>query len=180
MKKSAATLFMLVVSQCALLACVATAQTTDPKIAAPVYHSDCAMVHLRDTDSSNMTQAERIAAEENALFEALDENRECNTKALASGQQAVSSAAQQGNGTGGPAIDATAQQGSQDGNQNAEQQQDTNQVISTNTGEGGAATGVNGAEVTVCQISRENLAASTTPEDKTFWQQEVLKNCSGN
>lgn len=164
-------------SQWGVVACAATAETEPEK--APVYYSDCSMVHLRNTDASNMTREERIAAEEAALFDALDENRECNQKALTSSQQAVTAAASsQGSGAGDAS--ASHQQGTNNATQSNDNTQQNEQVISSNSGQGGAATGVNGAEITVCQISQENLAAATTPEDKTFWQQEVAKNCGKN
>lgn len=181
MAKSNSLIFWSVIclSQISMVACASTEQKDSKP--APVYFSDCGVVNLQTTDGGNMTREELIAAEENALLDALDENQQCNEKALAGGQQAVASA---GNGAGGSQGSGTANgNGQPNGNvqqssQNNANSQQNQQVITANSGVGGAKTGVNGQEITVCQISRENLAAASTPEDKTFWQGEVDKNCN--
>lgn len=169
-----------------LTACASTEEKAEVKPAA-VYYSDCSVVNLQSADGANMTRDELIAAQENNLYDALDANRECNEQALKAGQQAVAAASPPG-GQG-----ETGQHG---GTQPQTQGSDANgtvtngtaqtespiseileQISQSNTGNGGGATGVNGEEVTVCQISRDNLAAATTPEDKAFWQTEVDKNC---
>ena len=165
-----------------LVACASTNNQKENK-SAPVYFSNCGAVSLEATDGRNMTREEQIAAEEAALFDTLDENHECNQQALQSGQQAVTAAAGSGNGAERQSgDDGTGQaQGEQGRNgQNASNQtvqQNEEQIISSNSGHAGGQSGVNGQEITVCQISKENLKASTTPEDQRFWQGEVDKNC---
>ena len=84
--------FFLVVgfSQITLSACATTEQQTAQS--APVYYSDCGQISLDGKDGRNLTREELIAAEEQALFDALDASSECNKKALNAGQQAVTAA----------------------------------------------------------------------------------------
>lgn len=187
-KKLMIVLSFVMLSQAFIVACAATGEK-ETKDSSEVYYSNCGVVNLQGADGMNMTKEERIAAEENTLFDALDENSECNKKALVTGQQAVTAAgaASAGGNAGDNSGSAGNNSGSagNSGQQSADtsnpnshtNQQHTEQVISSTSGVGGNKSGVNGQEITVCQISRENLAASTTPEDKTFWQSEVDKNC---
>ena len=171
---------LICLSTVSMVACAATEQ--DTRQPAPVYFSDCSLVNLQGADGRNMTREELIAAEENTLLEALDDNSECKQKALTAGQQAVS-AVGSSQGQGG-AIGAQ-NNGSRQSNgatgqplQNNHAQQQTQQVIRAGSAMGGGKTGVQGKEITVCQISQENLAAATTSEDRKFWQGEVDKNCN--
>ena len=179
---------LLSLSSVAITACATTEKNDTNKTSGPVYFSDCGMVNLKTSDASQMTKAERIAAEDAALLDALEDNSECNQQALVSGQKSVSAAASAVSGeqtqtantpqSGSMANAGEPNNASVGQNPNATStQQQTAQIISGTTGSGGAETGVNGQEITICQISRENLAAATTPEDKTFWQGEVSKNC---
>lgn len=182
-------LSFVMLSQTSVVACASTAEKEESK-ASTVYYSNCGVVNLEGTNGINMTKEERIAAEENTLFDALDENNECSKKALVTGQQAVTAAgaasggSNGNNGSGGnngqhntDGQHQSSGESNHDPNSQTNQQQ-TEQVISSTSGVGGDKSGVNGQEITVCQISRENLAASTTPEDKAFWQNEVNKNCN--
>ena len=65
--------FFLVVgfSQITLSACATTEQQTAQS--APVYYSDCGQISLDGKDGRNLTREELIAAEEQALFDALDD-----------------------------------------------------------------------------------------------------------
>lgn len=61
-----------------------------------IQFQDCTYIDFGEIDYSTMTEAEKIQAMDNALFDALDNTEECMKSAITSGAQGVASASNSG------------------------------------------------------------------------------------
>ena len=147
-----------------------------------IQFQDCTYIDFGETDYSTMTEAEKIQAMDNALFDALDNTEECMKSAITSSAQGLASAANSGgenSGTQGQNASAqdlgeesTQAQQNISNNDGTQTGTDTSSLSKKSVG-GPAQSGSSG----VCDAVYAGLENAQTETQKTHFQN--LKNQYG-
>ncbi len=171
--------FVAVVSLTSLFSLTACAQTqAETSQNSSTYYNDCSNLAFKNTDNSQLTKQEELAALEQDFFEVLNQNEACMTQAVAASNGRVGSA---GSGQGAEGSGKSSE-GSQAVN-NVQSSPTANQQVSHSTQQhqisGRTGKGLKSGSTSICATVKEALANATT-ESETEHFESMMKqyNCN--
>ena len=146
-----------------------------------IQFQDCTYIDFGETDYSTMTEAEKIQAMDNALFDALDNTEECMKSAISSESQGIANAANSngggsgsGSGSGSSSTSAMPNDSTENANESSQDiaQQNTTQSQSSSSAASKVSKGgpANMGSAGVCDTVITGLKNAETDTQKAHFE----------